>query len=40
LVYRGVTLGKKPVGVVGQRQARAIVVRNYKTEQRFTELTD
>jgi len=38
LVYTGITRGKKPVVLIGQRQALAIAVRNNKTEQRFSGL--
>ena len=40
LVYRGVTLGKKLVVLIGQRKALAMAVRNDRTERRFSELTD
>lgn len=35
VVYTGITRGKKLVVVVGHRKARAIAVRNNKTEQRL-----
>jgi len=40
LLYTGVTRGKKLVVIIGTRKAMAIAIRNNKTEQRYTLLSE
>jgi exodeoxyribonuclease V alpha subunit len=40
LLYTGITRGKKPVVIIGEKKALAIAVKDRQTRKRYTKLRD